>query len=80
MQTIIEWYFFSMSIYDASQNEKIDALQQREHQCLFVTTVNDPFVFLITAMPLLESLKNTFPGLSVRRGNLFNDPSPGKRL
>jgi len=61
MQTIIEWYIFSMSIYDASQNEKINIVQQREHQCLFVITVNDPFLFLITAMPLLLSLKNTFP-------------------
>lgn len=24
-----------------------------KHQCLFVTTVNDPFLFLITAMPPL---------------------------
>lgn len=78
MQTITEWYFFSMSTYDARQNGKINALQQREHRCL--QPANDPFLFLITALTLLESLKITFPAMSVSRGNLFSDPSVGKRL
>lgn len=78
MQTITEWYFFSMSTYDARQNGKINALQQREHRCL--QPANDPFLFLITALTLLESLKITFPAMSVSRGNLFSDPSLGKRL